>query len=191
MAGIMGINLKAIKRTVGREGDGFLANVYLNNKKIGTVADYGDGGGYEICIEQEKNVFEETVQKYYERYPELDNFALKSTKEYLERKTKGTLPIREFSKRDDFPLDEVFYEPFFSKLYRLHCLERDFKKGLQKGYSALVIVSYVYIPGEPLALDEAYYTGGSKEAFEEIKSHATSPAFEIAQYTSLDDFVID
>ena len=39
-----------------------LANVYLYNKKIGTVADYGDGGGYEICIEQEKNVFEETVQ---------------------------------------------------------------------------------------------------------------------------------
>ena len=41
MAGIMGISLKAIKRTVGREGNGFLANVYLYNKKIGTVADYG------------------------------------------------------------------------------------------------------------------------------------------------------
>nr|WP_317428556.1 hypothetical protein [uncultured Blautia sp.] len=190
MAGIMGINLKAIKKTVGREGDGFLANVYLNNKKIGTVADYGDGGGYEICIEQEKKLFEEIVQKYYEKYPELDNFALKSTKEYLERKAKGTLPMRDFSKRDDFPLDEVFYEPFFSKLYCLHCLERDFKKGLQKGYSALVIVSYVYIPGEPLALDEAYYTGGSKEAFEEIKSHVKRLAFEITQYTSMNDFVI-
>lgn len=190
MAGIMGINLKAIKRTVGREGDGFLANVYLNNKKIGTVADYGDGGGYEICIEQEKKLFEEIVQKYYERYPELDNFALKSSKEYIERKANGTLPIRNFSKRDGFSLDEVFYEPFFSKLYRLHCLESDFKKCLKKGYSALVIVSYVYIPGEPLALDEAYYTGGSKEAFEEIKSHVKRLAFEITQYTSMNDFVI-
>lgn len=186
MAGIMGISLKAIKRTVGREGDGFLANVYLNNKKISTVADYGDGGGYEICIEQEKKLFEEIVQKY----PELDNFALKSTKEYLERKAKGTLPMRDFSKRDDFPLDEVFYEPFFSKLYCLHCLESNFKKCLRKGYSALVSVSYVYIPGEPLALDEAYFTDGSQEVFEEIKSHAKSPVFEIDQYKSLDDFVI-
>lgn len=64
------------------------------------------------------------------------------------------------------------------------------KKCLKKGYSALVTFSYVYIPGEPLALDEAYYTSGSKEVFEEIKSCAKSPAFEIAQYTSLDDFVI-
>ena len=64
------------------------------------------------------------------------------------------------------------------------------KRVYKKGYSALVIVSYVYIPGESLALDEAYYTGGSKEAFEEIKSHVKRLAFEITQYNSMNDFVI-
>jgi hypothetical protein len=36
---------KAYKRTTGREGHGFIANLYRGKTKLGEVADYGDGGG--------------------------------------------------------------------------------------------------------------------------------------------------
>ena len=44
MASIKGFQLKNVKNTLGREGYGCTATMYLNGKKIGTYADYGDGG---------------------------------------------------------------------------------------------------------------------------------------------------
>lgn len=41
-------NVKAIKKTMGREGQGFTCNLYKGNKKIAFCADYGDGGGLNI-----------------------------------------------------------------------------------------------------------------------------------------------
>jgi hypothetical protein len=51
MASIKGFQLKNVKRTVGREGYGCTATMYLNGKKIGTYADYGDGG----CADEKYN----------------------------------------------------------------------------------------------------------------------------------------
>ena len=44
MASIKGFQMKNVKRTLGMEGYGCTATMYLNGKKIGTYADYGDGG---------------------------------------------------------------------------------------------------------------------------------------------------
>ena len=43
MASIKGFQLKNVKQTLGREGYGCIATMYLNGKKIGTYEDYGDG----------------------------------------------------------------------------------------------------------------------------------------------------
>ena len=43
MATIKGFQLKNVKQTLGREGYGCIASMYLHGKKIGTYADYGDG----------------------------------------------------------------------------------------------------------------------------------------------------
>ena len=43
MASIKGFQLKNVKQTLGREGYGCIATMYLHGKKIGTYADYGDG----------------------------------------------------------------------------------------------------------------------------------------------------
>jgi len=44
----MSYQLKSVKNTVGREGVGFTANLYLDNAKIAYVSDYGDGGGVRV-----------------------------------------------------------------------------------------------------------------------------------------------
>ena len=44
MASIKGFQMKNVKNTIGHEGYGCIATMYLNGKKIGTYADYGDGG---------------------------------------------------------------------------------------------------------------------------------------------------
>jgi hypothetical protein len=40
----MKIEVKSIKKTTGMEGSGFLCTIYMDGMKIGTAADYGDGG---------------------------------------------------------------------------------------------------------------------------------------------------
>ena len=42
MATIYGIQLKAVKKTMGLEGEGFVSNLYMDGKKIGTACDYVD-----------------------------------------------------------------------------------------------------------------------------------------------------
>ena len=44
MAKIMNFQMKNIKRLTGREGYGYTASLYLDGKRIGTYADYADGG---------------------------------------------------------------------------------------------------------------------------------------------------
>ena len=43
MASIYGIQLKAVKKTMGMEGEGLVSNLYMDRKKIGTACDYADG----------------------------------------------------------------------------------------------------------------------------------------------------
>lgn len=43
MAKIKGFQMKNVKRTIGREGEGCTATLYLNGKRIGAYADYADG----------------------------------------------------------------------------------------------------------------------------------------------------
>lgn len=74
MASIKGISLKGIKKTHGMEDEGFIANLYLNNKKIGSCADYGDGGPLSIRYDNPNTeaVFQKLVREYYSEHPAED-----------------------------------------------------------------------------------------------------------------------
>ena len=48
MASILGFQLKNFKPTKSTDYTNFVATMYLNGKKIGTYADYGDGGCEEV-----------------------------------------------------------------------------------------------------------------------------------------------
>lgn len=51
MAKIKGFQMKNVKRTIGREGEGCTATLYLNGKRIGAYADYADGAGGNVDYE--------------------------------------------------------------------------------------------------------------------------------------------
>lgn len=65
MANIKGYEVKALKNTIGSEGHGYYANLYYKNKKVGTVADYADGGPVNVNVESEHNEILEKVSKEY------------------------------------------------------------------------------------------------------------------------------
>lgn len=88
---IAGDNLqfKSVKKTYGMEGEGFIANIYLNNKKVGVYNDFADGsGGYPVfdTVEAEKRVdsliaewtaksTDKTVKALFEADPRIIDFS--------------------------------------------------------------------------------------------------------------------
>lgn len=70
MAKIKGIEVKALKMFRSRNGYGFEANIYLNNKKIGNAYDEGVGGEMTIRILPEyREDFSTIVSDYYNENP--------------------------------------------------------------------------------------------------------------------------
>jgi hypothetical protein len=72
MAKINGVELKGIKPTLGREGKGFFGNVYIDGKRAGHAADYGDGGCLSIHIDP---VFRAVFAQRWEAYAKVQNHA--------------------------------------------------------------------------------------------------------------------
>ena len=74
MATIKGLQLKAIKKTHGLEDEGFIANLYFNGKKIGSCADYGDGGMLNVRYDDQKvrEQVEQQVKAYFAEHPAED-----------------------------------------------------------------------------------------------------------------------
>lgn len=64
MASIKNVQLKGIKVGFGHDGGGFNANIYLNNKKIGSTLDDGWGGPLQVDIEKEKEAFAQLTEEY-------------------------------------------------------------------------------------------------------------------------------
>ena len=65
MASIKGFQLKNVRQTLGREGYGCIATMYLNGKKIGTYEDYGDGACEDVTYispEAEKEMMKVIIE---------------------------------------------------------------------------------------------------------------------------------
>lgn len=123
MAKIKGFELKGVKVFTARNGYGLSANIYLNNKKIGTAYDAGNGGAMDIFIEKPENrsKFSEVVETYYRENPStldgengfIDELAaLKEIESVFKKNEKKGYPITialSFNKRNA-DLNEISLE---------------------------------------------------------------------------------
>lgn len=192
MAKIKGIELKGIKNTVGMEGSGFYANIYLDGKKIGTVADYADGGAYNYDFDSKelREEMKHRILKFYRENPPVDNLILYKTK--LEDFDVANLP-----KEIKTELGCCDMDSFFCDLCVLKETQTQFKKAYKQGKSYCV-VNYYHLQGVPIPLANAYTinTTSAEEAkkiadkllTEERKKYAYA---YLDLYTSLADFIIE
>lgn len=177
MAKINKVELKGVKPTLGREGYGFTANVYHNNKNVGSVADYGDGA---ICLnislqKGKEEELKEIAKAYYKKYP--------------------TYGVGTHS--DDFILT-----CFFQELHELKEHETTFKKNVKKGYKKLLVLSQAK-RGEDPTKDTSYiyndviigcnFEGDtpSKALVEKLEKDYPNTKEIIWKFTKLEDFDIE
>ena len=179
MASIKGFQMKNVKRTLGIEGYGCIATMYLNGKKIGTYADYGDGACEDVdyvskdaeadmmrvIIDYAKEHRNEFIINLYHERPQ-------QFKEECERfkKYHPYIPDKDIT-IETMASNSIVY--IVSDLLELIEAEKNFKKYLKKGYRAI-------------SLDRnnlsAYPASWSDER---IKENAKGKTL----YMSLDDFI--
>lgn len=179
MASIKGFQLKSVKQTLGREGYGCIATMYLNGKKIGAYADYGDGGCEDV--EYLSSAAEEAMMKVVIDYAKTykNDFVMQL---YKDRPQQFKEECERFKKYHPYIPDEditiqtmasnsIVY--IVSDLLNLMDDEKLFKKYQKKGYKAIAI------SGNQLS---AYPSSWSDDR---IKKEATGKTL----YMSLDDFI--
>ena len=173
MANLGGFQLKSIKNTMGIEGSGVIATMYLDGEKIGTYADYGDG-----AMEQVDYVSKEARQKmvefiidYAEANPNdfIVNLYNQRPKQYEEE-------CKRFKEFNPFIPDEKININTMSAnsivyavedFLKLNDVEKVYKRGLKKGYNAVSsdgknIVSYPASWSEGKISEEARKCGHDK-----------------------------
>ena len=188
MAKMKGIQLKSIKNTTGMEGYGFSASLYLDGKKIGTVADYADGGDfiYDFTSKEAEKAFEDRIKSWYEAHP-MDDF-LKcykmSPEEYMKKREAGTLPVRKYE--DAYNQDDIFID----ELLKLTDAEKAFKKGVKQGYKGYAVYEHPDFEGIPCPKDKAYFMPSLKSAEMQLEEEKEKYAATIMHaYFSEEDFV--
>ena len=145
MASIKGFQLKNVKQTLGREGYGCTATMYLNGKKIGTYADYGDGGCEDVCYVSK--VAEEEMMKVIIEYAKIrpNEFVINL---YHERPQQFKEECERFKKYHPYiPNEDITIQTMASNsivyivedLLNLMDDEKLFKKYQKKGYRAISI----------------------------------------------------
>jgi hypothetical protein len=179
MASIKGFQLKSVKQTLGREGYGCMATMYLNGKKIGTYADYGDGGCEDV--EYVSKAAEEAMMKVVIDYAKTyqNDFVVQI---YKDRPQQFKEECEIFKKYHPYISDEdITIQTMASNsivyivedLLNLMDDEKLFKKYQKKGYKAIAI------KGTQLS---AYPSSWSDDR---IKKEATGKTL----YMSLNDFI--
>lgn len=180
MASIKGFQMKNIKNTLGREGWGCTATLYLKGKKIGTYADYGDGAMEEV--EYVSKEAEEDMMKviiaYAKEHP--NDYIINL---YKERPQQFKEECERFKKFHPYiPDEDITIETMASNsivyivedFIHLLDLEKAFKKYQKKGYGVISVNENTIT---------AYPKNWSKE---KIQKEAKGAQL----YTSLADFVI-
>lgn len=145
MAKIMNFQMKNIKRLTGREGYGCTASLYLDGKRIGTYADYADGGpeDVEYISKEAEEAMMKTIIAYAKKVPNkfVINLYQKRPEQYKKecewfRKTHPYIPEEDITKETMASNSIVYIVSGFLKLYDA---ERQFKKFSKKGYIAISV----------------------------------------------------
>ena len=178
MASIKGFQLKNVKTPLGREGYGCIASMYLNGKKIGTYADYGDGACEDVTYvskEAEEKMMKIIIE-YAKEHPNKYIIDL-----YHERPHQFIEECERFKQQYPYiPDEDITIETMASNsivyivegVLELMEHEKLFKKCQKQGYKALSI------DGDDL------YTYPVHWLDEQIKERAKGHKL----YMSLDDF---
>ena len=178
MASIKGFQLKNVKQTLGREGYGCIASMYLNGKKIGTYEDYGDGACEDVTYvspEAEKEMMK-TIIEFAKEYD--NDFVINL---YKERPQQFKEECERFKQRYPFiPDEDITIKTMASNsivyiveaVLELRDHEKYFKKYQKQGYKA------ISLDGNNLS---AYPKSWSDE---KIKAEAKGKTL----YMSLEDF---
>lgn len=145
MASINGVELKGIKKTVGIEGEGFIANIYLNRKKVGEYADYGDGGmgHYNFDSKEAKQAVIKAAFKYGKtrRNNVLINLYNNRPEQY-QNELKRVRTYYPYVPQEDITMNSVAYagsgiDIFIDDIYAFKGIESYFKKMKKKGHCAV------------------------------------------------------
>ena len=148
MASIKGFQMKNVKNTLGREGYGCTATMYLNGKKIGTYADYGDGAMEEVeyISKEAKEEMMKVIIAHAKENP--NDFVINL---YKERPQQYKEECERFKKQHPYIPDEditiqtmasnsIVY--IVSDFLNLLDMEKQFKKYQKKGYRAIGVEGY-------------------------------------------------
>ena len=182
MARIYGVQMKAIKQWEARDGIGTSANIYIDNKKVGTFYDAGDGGCVDINIDtaEARQKLEERTKKYFENFP-FDKTGIEK---------KGF--TGDFDKKYSFLTNS---EAFLEEVYNLQNNENFFKKNVKKGFKMLVVFDYPFFAEGPHPYLPATMYGG-KDPLATITKFVKEkkkqfPYLKTKTYGALEDFNID
>lgn len=143
MASIKGFQLKNVKQTIGMEGYGCIASMYLRGKKIGTYADYGDGGCEDVdyVSKEAEEAMMKVVIEYAKEHP--NKFIVDL---YHERPQQFKEECESFKKYHPYITDEdITIETMSANsivyivedVLTLLDIEKQFKKCLKQGYRAI------------------------------------------------------
>ena len=100
MAKIMNFQMKNIKTLTGRKGYGCTASLYLDGKRIGTYADYADGGpeDVEYISKEAEEAMMKTIIAYAKKVP--NKFVIRNVQSNTKKNVNGFVkPIHIFQKR--------------------------------------------------------------------------------------------
>ena len=178
MASIKGFQLKNVKQPLGREGYGCMATMYLHGKKIGTYEDYGDGACEDVTYVSKEAEAEmmKVIIEYAKEHP--NKFIMEL---YNERPQQFKEECEKFKKDYPFiPDEDITIQTMASNsivyivedLLELMNIEKQFKKGCNKGYRA------ISLNGKTMTMYPASWSD------ERIKTEAKGKTL----YMSLDDF---
>ena len=178
MASIKGFQLKNVKQTLGREGYGCIATMYLHGKKIGTYEDYGDGAMEDVnyvskeaeeamtrvIIEYAKEHPCQFIVDLYNERPQQFKDECESFKKYHPYIAEEDITIETMSANSIVYIVEDFLQ--------LLDVEKQFKKCIKQGYRAIGLL------GNMMSMYPAHWSD------EKIKAEAEGKEL----YMSLDDF---
>ena len=145
MASIKGFQLKNVKQTLGREGYGCIATMYLNGKRIGTYEDYGDGACENVTYVS-KEAEEKMIKVIIDYAKGYNNEFIINL--YHERPQQFKEECERFKQRYPYiPDEDITIETMASNsivyivegLLELIEVEKVFKRALKNGYKAVSV----------------------------------------------------
>lgn len=145
MASIKGFQMKNVRQTIGVEGYGCIATMYLNGKKIGTYADYGDGACEDVCYVS-KEAEQDMMKVIIDYAKENPNDYIVNL--YKEKPNQYKEECERFKKYHPYiPNEDITIQTMASNsivyivgdFLNLLDMEKQFKKFHKKGYRAIAI----------------------------------------------------